>query len=233
MINTRDAAFGFKVGQVASLALWQQGILQTLSTFRRQGSCLPQPIGWAQVQDHAPYPLKAAGLECNHRDLHTTLLPCKSGQELTPLQAASESELGVWYSSSSHHTTSRGVALLEQGYALGQNEQWGVCGESHQGTREMPRGIWFCSFTEAWSAVTRADDSWSCLMPVLCPLRFSLHSITSLGTHSGGNFRYGQSLLLPAYINRKGHWPDIIQDKGLGRREKRGKEKKILFVGSV
>lgn len=65
-------------------------------------------------------------------------------------------------------------------------------------------------------------------------IQLKLHTTTSLGTHSGGSFGYGQSLLLPAYINRKGHWPDIIQDRGLGRREKRGKEKKnVQFVGNV
>lgn len=54
------------------------------------------------------------------------------------------------------------------------------------------------------------------------------------------NFGCGQSLLLPGDTNRKSHWPDIIWDKGLGRRRgKRRKEKKIYiykivqFVGSV
>lgn len=56
-------------------------------------------------------------------------------------------------------------------------------------------------------------------------VQLMLHTAPSPGTHSGGHFRYCQSLLLPAYVNRKG--PDIIQDKGLGRREKRGKEKII------
>lgn len=87
---------------------------------------------------------------------------------------------------------------------------------------QLHRGMVCCH--QSWWLLVLSNAS---VLP--SEIQLTLHTITSPGTHSGGNFGYGQSLLLPAYINRKGHWPDIIQDKG----KRWGKKKIVHFVGSV
>lgn len=149
-----------------------------------------------------------------------------------PLQATNESELGIWYSSSSssYHTISRRARLLEQGYASGQDEQWGVLGESHQSMREMVlqlhRGMVCCH--QSWELLVLSNAS-------ALPSEIQLNPYHHIPWNTlWGNFGYSQPLLLPAYINRKGHWSGIIPDRELGGREKsRKKKKKVQFVGNV
>lgn len=224
MINTWDAAFSFKVGQVASLALWQQGILQTLSTFQRQRSCLPQPIGWAQVQGSCSLSFKSSW---------TGMRPQRPSHYPAALQiwAITHATAGcklIWIRSlilqfqSSHNlqvseTPGAGIWLgSEQAVRSTWREPPGHKGNAKGHLVLQPhRGMVCCH--QSWWCLVLSNAS---ALPSEIQLTF--HTITSLGTHSGGNFGYGQSLLLPVYINRKGHWPDIIQDKG----KRWGKKKK-------
>lgn len=63
---------------------------------------------------------------------------------------------------------------------------------------QLHRGMVCCHQSWRLLVLSNASASPSEIQPML-------HTLTFLGTHSRGNFGYGQALLLPAYINRKGH----------------------------